>query len=121
MSVGIFLPVYYAVVLFVFYRKDFLFSGRPARSLAPYLSEPGIDVHSAVHELLEDCKPVFQAALTQQLDKQQVLAALRDRVQRYPQIVGTSFQTAVTNHISQELEHRLALRLTDAEAGGLWS
>lgn len=123
---------YYAVILFVFYRRDFSFSGssqKPGRSLTPYASpittpayamEPDAVLYNQVHELMEDCKPVFQAAVAQQLEKGQVLEALRIRVQQYPKIKGTALQVAVTNHIAQEMEHRLSMTLDDMEADSLW-
>jgi len=128
----IFLVGYYAVMLFVFYRGDLSLSRafqKSGRSLAPYASpatapargaEPDIVLYNTVHELMEDCKPVFQAAVAQQLEKEQVLEALRVRVGQYPQVKGTAFQMAVTNHIAHEMEHRLAMTLDDTEADGLW-
>lgn len=128
----VFLCCYYAVILFFYYRRDLslLFtSTRSGHSLAPHAAPAVGDpaaaaadtaLYNSVHELMQDCKPVFQAADSQQLDKDQVLDALRVRVQQYPQIKGTSFQIAVTNHIAQEMEHRLAMQLTDPEADTLW-
>lgn len=131
---SVFLFLYYAAIILLFYRKDIslIRSSRKngAPSLAPYVSpspastnstiEPDTILYNSVHELMEDCKPVFQAAVNQQLEKEQVIESLRIRVQRYPQIKGTAFQVAVTNHIAKELDHRLGMILQDDEASALW-
>ena len=69
---------------------------------------------------MEDCKPVFQAAIQQQLAKEQILEALRVRLREYPQIKGTAFHASMTSHIAQELDHRLHMVLTDEETELLW-
>ncbi len=126
------LVVYYVAIGLVYYRRDIsqlLAASKAGGSLKPYASslsssshtaEPDMGLYNTVHALMEDCKPVFQAAVSQQLEKTLVLEALHLRVQRYPQIKGTAFQVAMTNHITQELEHRLSMTLTDEEANDLW-
>lgn len=129
----ILLLVYYAAILLLFYRNDFFlarsfrrdsdYKTRNHLSSAPAttsFSEPDTVLYNQVHELMEDCKHVFTAAVNQQIEKALVLDALRRRIQQYPQIRGTSFQSAITNHFSQELEQRLAMVLEDHEADKLW-
>jgi len=124
------LGVYYALILLLYYRKELQgLASRKQVGLQPYLSAetenhrreaPDATLYNNVLELMEACKPVFQAAVQQQLSKQQVLDSLQVRIKAYPQISGTAFQLAVTNHLAQELEHRLGMALTDDEADMLW-
>lgn len=82
--------------------------------------EPSSTLNNLVHELIADCEQVFNVAANQQLDKQQAIDALRLCLLQYPQIKGSVFQIAVTNHIVGELQCRLAITLTDLEANQLW-
>lgn len=133
LTVALFL--YYIVVVFVFYRKDLLATfkagssgkSKPEPYLAQTDSSPALHtsdsdkvVYNQVLELLQDCKPVFQAAADQSLEKEQVLEALQLRVQKYPQIIGTAFQVAVSNHIDQEVQARCSFSLEESDIEKLW-
>lgn len=127
---GIFLFVYYAAVLFLFYRKEL----SSLRHRNASVMEPGAfheaapstthekddTLYNSVLELMEDCKPVFTAAVQQQLSKEQIVASLQVRLKQYPSIRGTAFQVAVTNHIAQEMDHRLSMALSDDDAKEMW-
>ncbi|HMR81983.1 MAG TPA: hypothetical protein PKE30_02590 [Niabella sp.] len=132
MSLVVFLFVYYALILFIFYRHDLPFLSsylKKESSLAPYLSghiadsdneEPENILYNSVHELMEKCKPLFNAAAGGEITKEYLLNSLRLRVQKYPQLKGTAFQIAVSNHIEQEIDHRLGITLTDSEIDSIW-
>lgn len=126
---AIFLGIYYFVIGLVFYRdklsglkKQKNISSRPfaVTETEKPNEQPDTTVYNNVLELMEDCKPVFQAAINQQLEKDQVLEAIRVRVQQYPAIIGTSFQHSVTHHIAQEMDNKLSMILTDEEAELIW-
>lgn len=129
----IFLFVYYAIVILLFYRKDLPALAASGKKLSPSLrhsaspvniadkvSEPDTTLYSSVHELMEDCKPVFRAAIEQGLDKAPVLEALQIRLRKYSQIKGSAFQAAVTGHIEQEIQTHLGWTLTSQELSNLW-
>jgi Flp pilus assembly protein TadB len=130
----VFLAFYYAIVVLVYYRKDLSFLARTSKRSATEMSgfhrvtsssakagSSTEDVsYAAVHDLLEDLKPVFEALVTQSLAKEQVLEALQIRVRNYPTIKDTGFQTAVNNHIEQELQARSGMVVLDHELVTLW-
>lgn len=133
--IGVFLFFYYAVILLVFYRRELstIIKTRVRKKVnhAPHLS-PQVSgnggstgardevVYSQVLELMQDCKPVFHAAVEQSLEKEQILDALQVRLRKYPQVKNTAFQVAVSNHIDQELQNRRGLSLSDSELESLW-
>ena len=126
---AVFLGVYYTLILLLFYRKELfgLVKRKPARRVHATAAEseqrgeqPDRILYNRVLELMQDCKPVFKAAVEQSLEKEQVLAALRVRLQQYPEIRGTAFQISITSHIAQEMDHRLNMVLTDEETELLW-
>jgi hypothetical protein len=124
------LAIYYAAVAFIFYRMEIyaLLKGgyKQSRFSEPYLSAAPTSVasenrlYNEVLELMQDCKPVFQAAVDNPLDKSQVLEALQLRLRKYPQIIGTAFQVAVSNHIDQELQARCGMSLKESDIQALW-
>lgn len=127
--VGIGLIIYYAVVVAIFYRMEFiaLLKGRhsqrrdePNTSAAPASAAPENILYNEVLELMQDCKPVYQAAVEQSLEKTQIIEALRLRLKKYPQVIGTAFQVAVSNHIEQELQARCGLSLNESDIASLW-
>jgi hypothetical protein len=127
--ISIFLGVYYVFILLLFYRKEWfgLVKRKPVQRMRMTGGEtktnsdpPDAILYNSVLELMEDCKPVFHAAIQQSLDKAQILEALRVRLREYPQIKGTVFQISMTNHIGQEMDHRFNMVLTDEETELLW-
>jgi hypothetical protein len=124
------LIIYYAVVAVIFYRLEFftLLKGvhsqsvhdEPYSSAAPTSAAFGNGLYNEVLELMQDCKPVFQAAVEDSLEKAQVLEALQLRLKKYPQIIGTAFQVAVSNHIDQELQARCGMSLSESDIQALW-
>lgn len=127
--------VYYTAVVGIFFRRELggLFAKRGRESLSPSLSkrESGgastetssseATIYNSVHELLEDCKQVFRAAVEESLEKSQILEALQVRLRKYPSVKGTSFQIAVTNHLEQELDNRCGLKFSESDIEQLWS
>lgn len=127
--------VYYAAVAGIFFRRELggLLAKRTRESLNPSLSKRELrrvstetssretTIYNAVHELLEDCKQVFQAAVEESLEKSQILEALQVRLRKYPLVKGTSFQIAVTNHLEQELDNRCGLKFSESDIEQLWS
>lgn len=124
--------VYYALILFIFYRHDLPFSAffqKKENPMMPYLSsrvavsdndEPENILYNSVRELMEECKPLFHAAAGGEITREYLLDSLRLLVQKYPQIKATAFQVAMSNHIVQEVEHRLGMTLPDNEIDSIW-
>lgn len=132
--VSVFLFLYYAIILFLFYRRDLIITSKPGRkwNYDSYTSLAGHDasrasttdqdnhLYNAVHELIEDCKPVFQAAVQEKLEKEQVLEALQVRIKKYASLKGAAFQAAINNHIEQELNDQCNMVLLEKDAASLW-
>lgn len=129
------LIIYYAVVIVLFYRTAFLYllkgglsqnrfdkSYPSTASASPGVSAPASEsaLYSQVLELMQDCKPVFKAAVEHSLEKSQIVEALQLRLKKYPQIIGTAFQVAVSNHIDQEIQNRCGLSLSNSDIETLW-
>lgn len=128
----VFLFIYYAIVLLLFYRTDLLHIAKIGKrnpqgrsmflqtgaSIPEQTSEATL--YNTVHELMEECKLVFQAAISQKLEKEQVIESLKVRIKKYPQLKNTAFQIAVTNHIEQELDNRCGIVLLEHDVESLW-
>lgn len=129
----IFLIIYYAVVLALFYRHDLARLGnrfaKQNSSDAVYETEESSSAtesqdHNAlynnVHELMKNCRDVFINVTNAPIDKNRLIADLRGKVKLYPQIKGTAFQVSMSNHIAQEASNRLGIELEDDELGQIW-
>jgi hypothetical protein len=130
------LPLYYAVYAYVFYRKKIkdLAGGRSGAVWTRQsfqhepISEPDLqpslfsddDVYSSVHELTEELKKVFEAALRDRLDRDQILEAVKLRLRNYPAIRGSSFQQAVNNHIITELQSKCGIEVSSDALNDCW-
>ncbi|WP_157097964.1 hypothetical protein [Niabella ginsenosidivorans] len=129
----IFLIIYYAVVLALFYRHDLVKLGnrftKQELADAGYLTEEsassneGSDydaLYNNVHELMKDCKDIFINVTNAPIDKARLIADLNQKVKSYPQIKGTAFQISMSNHIAQEASHRLGIELENDELEQIW-
>ncbi|MES1249331.1 MAG: hypothetical protein ABUL46_01535 [Chitinophaga rupis] len=130
------LPLYYAIYLFVFYRKRLtdMTGGRSGavwtrQSFQPEpTGKPDIqpslfsddDVYSAVHALSEELKKVFEAGIEDHLDRDQILEAVKSRLRNYPVIKGSSFQQAVNNYIQMELQNKCGIEVTSEVLNDSW-
>lgn len=135
--VFVFLIVYYILVLLIFYGRTLV-----GRSHGPHNTNPRSrpfenvntsllrktdkttlqedTIYTQVMELMEDLKPVFKAAVDDKPGTSQIITALRLRVQRYPGIKGSSFQSAITTHIEQTLQQSTGLLLSAEDISQVW-
>lgn len=129
----IFLIIYYAVVLALFYRHDLVKLGnrfaKPESQHTVYQTEAPASsnersdydaLYNSVHELMKDCKDVFVNVTNAPIDKARLIADLNRKVRLYPPIKGTAFQVSISNHIAQEASHRLGIELEDDELEQIW-
>ncbi|MGC4233243.1 MAG: hypothetical protein QM594_09730 [Niabella sp.] len=126
----IFLILYYAVVLALFYRHDLVRLGnRFTKEGSPdtvddteesLSSDEGDTLYTDVHELMKNCRDVFINVTNAPIDKVKLIADLRSKVKLYPQIKGTAFQASMSNHFAQEASHRLGVELEDDELEQIW-
>lgn len=129
--IPVFLGLYYLGVFVALYRKDFLLkaSSRKFDQQRPVPKEvqtskstdstDGI-LYTQVLELMGDCKEVFTSVTENAMEHSQIVEALSIRLRKCPQIRGTSFQIAITNHIDQELQHRCNISLSAEDLDRLW-
>jgi hypothetical protein len=129
----IFLIIYYAAVLALCYRHDlvrlgsrFIKSGSPDKvyeTEESHLSDEEKDydnLYNSVHNLMKDCRDTFININNAPVDRDRLIADLRNRVKLYPQIKGTAFQVSMSNHFAQEASHRLGIELEDDELEQIW-
>lgn len=124
----IFLIIYYAAVLALFYRHDLVLLG--SRFMKPELRDAEREssgeesdyetMYNSVHELMKDCRNTFTNVSNAPVDKSRLIADLNRKVKLHPEIKGTAFQVSMSNHIAQEASHRLGVELDDDELEKIW-
>lgn len=128
----IFLIIYYAAVLALFYRHDLVLPGSrftrqqsPGGKYEPEEKPTGEEnnyeaLYNNVHELMKDCRDTFVNVSNAPVDKDRLIADLSRKVKLHPEIKGTAFQVSMSNHIAQEASHRLGVELDDDELERIW-
>lgn len=140
---AIFLFIYYTLILLIFFGGP-LFSRLKKTGLGNVVSQPVENTTSSdnltgkqaqsrgsadrkenvlytqVIEFMEDLKPVIQSAGRDKLDASQIIEAIRIRLQRYPNIKGSTFQEAVSTHIERRLQLETGLLLSQKDIESLW-
>lgn len=124
--------VWYAFVVLKYYGKEFVRRKNtpapirwkrekqpdPAPSSSPAFSSGG-NTHAQVHELMEEIKLIFDAAVRDTLTKEQIFDALHKRLPKYPTFPAPIRQS-VNQHIINEFSLQLKINVTDTEINHLW-
>ena len=131
----LFLIIYYAAVLAVWYRQEVLklasrfkkFSDSPMEEEDVDVKESEVSqmdkastIYDTVHALMQDWKVIFSNVTNAPIHKGKLIEDLRKKAQNYPTIKGTSFQVSLINHIQQEADYRFGITLTDEEIATIW-
>ncbi|GEM_PF-7071148 len=131
----IFLPIYYAAVLAVCYRREVL--KLASRFYHPeelqleeaddneqkgYVSGSQSDknMYDTVLQLMQEWKGIFNNVTNAPIHKGRLIEDLASMARKYPSIKGSSFQISLSNHVQQEADYRLGLKLTDEELEAIW-
>lgn len=129
----IFLPIYYAAVLAVCYRREVLKLASRFKKLDDLsIKQAEFDklvlnndqpakLYDKVHDLMQECKAVFSNVTNAPINKGRLIEELQQRIKRYPEVNGTAFQISLTNHFEQEAEYRLGIKLNDKELEQIWT
>lgn len=133
---AVFLFLYYLVMLLIFFRREIRFRAidghnvpQPGAAAAqrvdlsptPRMTAPQDDVvYHQVMELMEDLKPVLKLAIDERQHTDQILSAIKNRLQQYPAIKGSAFRAAVSNHIEQSLQLSTGVLLSAEDINSVW-
>ena len=126
------LAIYYAIVLFLYYRGDLLqlLSGRRKLVIAkPQGDEPGLISNTSsdiaaegneamfgqANQLISELKEVFQNDFI----KEELIMALQVKLREYPALKETPFKISINNYIERESE-KCSIRLSEEDLRVLW-
>lgn len=126
------LLIYYAVVLFLYYRSDVLQLLNGKRKLVvakPQSAEPGLhndafpdastkeneEVFGEANRLIAELKEVFQHGYI----KEELTMALQLKLREYQALKQTPFRVSINNYIESESEKR-SIRLSEEDLRVLW-
>lgn len=134
---GIIAALYYALVLFRYYRGELFKPGK--RTLPPLkeqaflfpqdhdeMKEPAIDrqqveLTHTVHDLVDELRALLQQLASQASGKDELLKSVFRLFKKYPALKGSGFQQPLTNLVAAESENHCNIRLTADELAGLWN
>lgn len=135
---------YYAVVIMMYWRKDFQFrfsqwqqgsgDNRSENNGDGHVkTKPGGDgqgkkdapenkdvLFSSVHDLMDELKIVFRYAAEKKFKKEELLFALQRKLIQYEHLYNSSFQQAVDEHILQQAALQCEIVLDDLELKQIW-
>jgi hypothetical protein len=120
--------VWYTYVALVYYRPAIKGFGKNKKAEpAPVIwsrdtgqdNAPRNDPHARVHELMQELKSVFTAAVRDQLSKAQILEALAVRLVKYKDL-PSEIKAAVTQYVVQEFSLQLRMTVGVEEINALW-
>jgi hypothetical protein len=80
---------------------------------------PPADTHARVHELMQEIKLVFDAAVRDQLEKSLVLEVMGLRFAKYRSLAA-DIRAAITQHVVYEFSLRLSITVTREDIDALW-
>jgi hypothetical protein len=123
--------LYYGYVGVSYYRKDWWYRLRNARS--PNERPPSVAASTAaantsstpnpllpvVHDLVDEIRALLQAERNA-ADKEELLDKLQRLLQKYPTLKDTPFQPSISQFIYIESKNQCALDLDEDEVTGLW-
>lgn len=98
-------------------------SDKPAkwiRESPPVNNDPAkSDPHAQVHELMQELKLVFAAAVKDQLQTQQILDAIGIRLSKYTTL-PVEIKLSIAQHIVNEFFLQVKITVTQEEINALW-
>lgn len=127
----LFLLFYYTAVLVLFYRHELVkLAGRFKSNVAPVDDDSDLPEQEAsnykeqfleqVQNLMKDCNAIFSNITNAPLSREKLVSDIKSKVGRYPQIKDSEYQISLTNHIEQEAENRLGIKLSEEELEAIW-
>jgi hypothetical protein len=139
---GVLTVLHWVVVISVYYRRELFSLGTPSRnagvakrdpapSAKPLLntyqtafkqpSTASSPLFSAVHELMEALKPVFQEAMEERVSKPALLQALQELLVEFRALNGSEFEAAIVDHIVLQSRERCGIILEAREIWAIWN
>lgn len=127
---------YYVIIAGYFYKKDIasLFQQQKAEiglgvnistrthSESRSSEESNEEVHfTAVHELLEDLKLLFEKASETKMVKNELLQAICSKLNVYPGIKGTDLVDDINIHIREEIKEICCLDILPEDLKRIWN
>ena len=120
------LLIYYALIGFLYFRAEIggIFNRDKVRTIsflhlssheAPADETDNSMLFPSVHELMDDLKSVISKNSHKQINKEELVLSLKDKVNRYPQLKDTAFTVAINNFLQQELP-----QLEETDLNRLW-
>jgi len=131
LTVVVIIVLYYGYVGVSYYRKDWWYRLRSAKS--PNERRQPVEPPAAgentsstpnpllpvVHDLVDEIRALLQAE-GNTADKDELLDKLQRLLQKYPALKDTSFQPSISQFIYIESKNQCALDLDEDEVSGLW-
>jgi hypothetical protein len=78
-----------------------------------------IDPHAAVHELMQELKLVFAAAVKDSLSKDQIIEAIGIRLEKYS-MLPSEIKDSISQHITNEFSLQVNMSVTLSAIQSLW-
>jgi hypothetical protein len=130
----VFLAVYYGIVILQYHRKN----TQPAIQSKEYLSSPESvlfgksdspeqsihptepDLSGTVHDFVDELEALLLQSEANQADKPILSISISRCLQKYPQLKGSVFQSAINNLIGVNAENQCNIHFTAEELIALW-
>jgi hypothetical protein len=126
---------YYFFVILIYYKREIsrllkgkTFSTPPENGTELFssaqkggTSNNPIDLFSLAHELLEELKQVFSAALREGYPRQELIVALQILLRNYKKLKQSDVQSEINNHIETQSKETCSITLSAAEIQRLWN
>ena len=116
---------YYAVIILLYYRKEFTgILQRHQQAIAQHDTGGITAKHDPllpqVHELVTGIKNVLYAAASQQYAWNETIFALQQLLKDYPQVHGSRYTLSINNEITHLSNEILGIPVSDEELQSLW-
>ncbi|MFT3749138.1 MAG: hypothetical protein QM768_12505 [Agriterribacter sp.] len=134
---GVLAALYYAVVLFRYYRSALFQSGK--RPLSPPTAQASlypqeqhmtqasstsrqqVELTHSVHDLTDELRVLLLQLAAQGCSKEELLHAVSRLLKKYPALKGSGFEQPLTNLVAAEAENHCNIRLETDELTALWN
>jgi hypothetical protein len=130
----VFLVVYYATVILLYYRKNTqpaIQRTEQAPSPKPVLfGQPDFpeqndhpakpDLSGTVHDFVDELEALLLQSRADQADKPTLSITISRCLQKYPQLKGSVFQSAINNLMGVNAEDQCSIHFTTEELVALW-
>jgi hypothetical protein len=134
--------VYYLYILLFYYRKEIIALGSRKKSVlgnnSSYTSaisnsnqnrsepEPNNETDAqqsftAVHELLEDLKVIFQRASKTKMIKEELIQAIGSKLKTYPLPIESELVEDINTHLIMEAKEKCQLDFSPEDLKGIWN